>query len=232
MRIFIDEAGSFSWRNPGRSIFCAVTVADRDLEALLDRFVRWGRSVIGHSTRELKGAEMTDNQLSSFAAKVLPATDRDLWLTAVGIDTTVTKESIVIQLRDQAATIFDQSSRIAEEHHNPRLQESYRQMSGWVKNRSPQNIAWLIGLVETVAKSLHHTIVRFTEPQYDEEFKIVKTMIDQGFVQRDEHVAFWRECLRMDLTKPSRTEPLITPREWRERRHPFVEKYCIYPWSF
>ena len=49
------------------------TVPDRGLEALLDRFARWRRMIIGHSKRELKGSELTDNQLVSFMQKVLPS---------------------------------------------------------------------------------------------------------------------------------------------------------------
>jgi hypothetical protein len=66
MRIFIDESGSFNWHIPGRSVFCGVTVPDRGLDELLDRFSRWRRTIIGHSKRELKGSELTENQLFSF----------------------------------------------------------------------------------------------------------------------------------------------------------------------
>jgi hypothetical protein len=229
MRIFIDESGAFDWNFPGRSIFCGITVPDRDLEALFNRFLRWRRTIIGQSKRELKGSELTENQLSSFAAKVLPATDRDIWLTVVGIDTKITHESIVCQLRDQAGIIFGQSSCIAGEHSNNKLQETYRQMAGWVKNRSPQNVLWIIALIETIVKTLNHTNVRFAEPEDDQEFQTIKIQIDQSFVKDDQHVAFWREWLRAELAKSSRTEHLIVIKQWRERNHPFIEKYVIHP---
>jgi Protein of unknown function (DUF3800) len=229
MRIFIDESGSFNWHNPGKSLFCGVTVPDRGLDALYERFARWRRTIIGHSKRELKGSELTENQLTLFAAKVLVTTDQDVWLTVVGIDTCLTQEAIISRLRDQAAIIFDQSSRLAKEHHNAKLEETYRQMSGWVRNRSPQNVLWVIALIETLTKSLNHAIVRFAEPEDDVEFDNIKIQIDQSFVKRDEHVAFWREWLRVELAKSSRTERLITIKEWRERDHPFIKRYSIYP---
>jgi hypothetical protein len=229
MRIFIDESGSFSWHTPGRSVFCGVTVPDRELDALLHRFGRWKRTIIGRSRRELKGSELTENQLSSFTSKVFPISDRDFWLTVVGIDTRVTRKAIVCEVRDQAAVIFDQSSCIAKEHNNAKLQESYRQMSGWAKNRSPENVLWMIALTETLVNSLIHTIVRFAEPEDDEEFTNIKIQIDQSFVKNDAHVTFWREWLRADLAKSSRTAPLLMIKQWRERNHPFLKKYEIYP---
>lgn len=185
--------------------------------------------IIGHSRRELKGSELSTNQLSSFMKTVLPSIEKDVWLTVVGVDTRLTRESIVCQLRDQAAVIFGESSCISAAHKNPQIAETYRQMSGWVKNRSPQNVLWVIALIETLAKSLNHSIVRFAEEEYDEEFRTIKIQIDQNFVKRDEHVIFWREWLRAELAKSSRAESLITIREWRDRNHPFLEKYSIYP---
>jgi hypothetical protein len=107
MRIFIDDSGSFNWHKPGKSLFCGLTVPDRGLEALYERFARWRRTIIGHSKRELKGSELTENQLALFATKVLVTADRDIWLTVVGIDTRQTQEAIINRLRDQAAIIFD-----------------------------------------------------------------------------------------------------------------------------
>ena len=60
---FIDDSGSFSWSNKGTSLFCGVTVSDAELPQLEKRFVAWKRSVIGHSNRELKGQDLTANQL-------------------------------------------------------------------------------------------------------------------------------------------------------------------------
>jgi hypothetical protein len=116
MKIFIDDSGAFNWSNPGVSLFCGVTIPDRDFPSVIDRFSRWRRSVIGHSRRELKGAELTDRQLSSFASKVLPLTDRDVWLTVLGVDTRRTLESIICRFREQASIMFRRSSELCGEH--------------------------------------------------------------------------------------------------------------------
>jgi hypothetical protein len=69
---FIDDSGSFSWHNRGKSLFCGVTVSDAELAHLERRFLDWRRSIIGPSRGDLKGEELTDKQLYSFAYKVLP----------------------------------------------------------------------------------------------------------------------------------------------------------------
>ena len=228
MRIFIDDAGGFGWRNPGISLFCGVTVPDRALDALLDRFVRWRRSIIGHSKRELKGEELTEAQLTSFAMKVLPGNVRDIWLTVQGTDTRRTRQDVIERFREQAGALFGRSSEICGDHDNPRLKEQYRQMSGWVRSRSVENVHWVIGLQESIANSLQHTIIRFMEPEDDPEFSCLRIFIDESFIRRDEHIAFWREWLRADLSKSSRA-PAEIPDTWRPRSHPFIKAYSIYP---
>jgi hypothetical protein len=229
MKIFIDESGTFNWTNPGLSLFCGVTIPDRDYSAVIDRFVRWRRSIIGDSTRELKGNELSDAQLNSFALKVLPGTDRDVWLTVQGFDTMRTKKHVVEGVRDQAAVILQHSSELMEEHNNPKGKERYRQMSGWVKSRSPENVAWIIVLHEAIRNSLQHTIVRFMEPEDDSEFNEMRIQIDQSFVKRDEHIIFWREWLRNDLRESARSHPTTIPNTWRARSHPYIKAYSIRP---
>jgi hypothetical protein len=229
MKIFIDESGGFNWTNPGISIFCGVTIPDRDLNTVLGRFDHWRRSVIGHSTRELKGCELTEAQITSFVNKVLPGSDRDVWLTVQGVDTKRTKKHIIEQLTAQDAEIFERSSEIMQEHKNLRMKEQYRQMSGWVRSRSVENVYWIIALQETVINSLQHTIIRFMEPEDDSEFNDFRIFIDQSFIRRDEHISFWREWLRADLAKSSRKNPTNIPDTWRKRSHPFIHAYSIYP---
>ncbi len=211
------------------SIFCGVTIPDRNLDAVFDRFGRWRRSVIGHSKRELKGAELTDAQLCSFATKVLPTKDRDVWLTVVGVDTEIMKESHIRQLREQSVVILQRCSEIGGEHNNPRLKEIYRQMSGWIRGRSSQNITWIVGLEEMVKKSFQHTIIRYMEPEDDAEFHSFKIQIDESFVRKDEHVDFWHEWLRSGLAKKSNADHVWLPDTWRKRNHPFVQAYSLRP---
>jgi Protein of unknown function (DUF3800) len=222
---FIDDSGSFSWSNKGYSLFCGVTVSDTELPHLTGRFVNWKRSVIGRSRRELKGQELTSNQLDSFARKVLPGRASEIHLTLTGADTSLTYETYVEQLRDQAAELFRLSSELCAKHNNRWLTEFYRQMSGWVRNRSMSNVLWIIVLQHAICDTLQHAIVRFAEPEFSQEFEEIEIAVDRSFISRDSHRVFWREWLRSFLLMDS--SRLMTIREWSPE-HPFKRKYVIH----
>jgi len=126
---FIDDSGSFSWGNKGKSLFCGVTVSDEELPELEKRFIAWKRSIVGDSGQELKGSHLTANQLVSFVSKVVPPSSK-IVLTVVGGDTSVTAETHVEKMRDQAAEIFRLSSELcakytSETNKNEKIVEFY-----------------------------------------------------------------------------------------------------------
>lgn len=231
MWIFIDESGSFSWTNKGKSLFCGLNLSNKELPELEKRFAAWKRTVVGQSKAELKGQHLTANQLYSFACKVLPPARRQIHLTLVGGDTQVTKQSFVERLRDQAAELFQLSSGLCAEHGNSRVRETYRQMSGWVRNRSTSNVFWAITLQQAIVDTLQHAIVCFAELEHSSEFDNIEIAIDKSFIRRDEHVEFWREWLRNDLIKGSRSRGMTTIKEWLPD-HPFRNKYLVHKGLF
>jgi hypothetical protein len=227
---FIDDAGSFSWANRGKSLFCGVTVSDTELPELEKRFVAWKRSIVGDSGQELKGSQLTSNQLASFAIRLFPPSSGVVF-TVVGGDTSVTAESHVEKMRHQSAEIFRLSSELCARHtsetnKNKKLVEFYRQMSGWVGKRSTPNCLWIVVLLETIFDTLQHGIFRFAQPEFNHEFENIEFVIDKSFIQRDEHLQFWKEWLRADLMKSSR-RGIMTLKEWPPD-HPFKKKYRIY----
>jgi hypothetical protein len=230
---FIDDSGSFSWGNKGKSLFCGVTVPDAELPYLEQRFLDWKRSVIGQNKRELKGQELTADQLYSFSHKVLPWTMRDIHITLTGGDTSVTAESYLEKLREQTAELFRLSSELCAKHKNARLVETYRQMSGWVRNRSTSNILWIIILLRAIFDTLQHAMVRFADSEHSHEFQDIEIAIDRSFIHRDEHRAFWKEWLRAELMKTSRTNTgtFMTIKEWPSD-HPFKTKYKVHKGLF
>jgi hypothetical protein len=225
---FIDESGSFSWKDKGKSLFCGVTVSDAELPRLEQRFLVWKRGILGKSARELKGRELTGSQLLSFSSAVLPQTVRDIHLTLAGADASLTAEHHVEKLREQAAELFRLSSELCTKNGSLKLTETYRQMSGWVRNRSTSNVLWIIVVVQAALDTLQHAIVWFGDPQYSSEFQEIECAIDRSFIQRDTHRTFWKEWLRSDLMKSSRAGSIITITEWPSD-HPFRRKYSISP---
>jgi len=227
---FIDDSGSFSWGNKGKSLFCGVTVSDAEVPELEKRFIAWKKSIVGRSAQELKGSDLTSNQLESFVMKVLPPSS-GVVLTVVGGDTSVTAESHVERMRDQSAEIFRLSSELcskytSETNKNQKIVEFYRQMSGWMGKRSTPNCLWIVVLLQTIFDTLQHGIVRFAEPEFSQEFENIEFVIDQSFIKRDEHLQFWKEWLRADLMKSSRRS-ILTVKQWPPD-HPYKKKYLMH----
>ena len=230
MRNFIDDSGSFNWHDRGRSVLCGVTIAERSLPATLERFKAWRSSIVGaRSAREVKGAELTPNQLNAFADIVVIDADRDVSLTVAAADTRATEEQVVRRLAEQASAMFQRTSEMCGDDGRLPLKEYYRELSGWARNRSPENVLWLAALEEAVTQTLQHCIVRFMEPGDEDEFASLSIAIDESFIRRDEHVAFWREWFRVAMMSHAERSPLVIPRGWREQGHPFIRKFEIHP---
>lgn len=230
MRVFIDDSGSFSWATPAISLFCGVIAPDRNAPALFNRFKAWKRSVIGKSKRELKGAELTPKQLESFSYRVFPAKDRDSRLKFVGTNTKAVKEVIVQKYRDQCASLFALTSEYVHENNpaNRRLIQQYREMSGWVRNRSSANTLWINVLEALIHQSFQEVIVCYPEPEDDPEFENLEFIIDRSFIRREEHIMFWKEWLRNGLiNRFNRFGVFALPNTWAERDHPFERKYHL-----
>jgi hypothetical protein len=229
---FIDDSGAFSWgKNKGRSLFCGVTISDAELPELEKRFLAWKRTIVGHSTQELKGKDLGANQLFSFVHKVLPLTNHNIVVTVVGGDTSVTAESHVGKARDQSAELFRLSSELcskyrSETNKNDGIIEFYRQMSGWVGKRSTPNVLWIVVLTQAIFDTLQHGIVRFADPEFSSEFENIEFVIDRSFIHKDEHLQFWKEWLRADLMKSSRGA-IFSIKNWPPE-HPYKRKYRVY----
>jgi hypothetical protein len=147
----------------------------------------------------------------------------------VAADTRVTDEQLVRRLGEQASMMFHRASEMCGDEGNLPVKEYYRQLSGWARNRSAENVLWLAALEEAVTQTLQHSIVRFLEPEDASEFETIRIAIDESFIRRDEHVAFWREWFRVAMMSHAEQNPLMFPRGWREQGHPFIQKFEIHP---
>ena len=153
---------------------------DRDLAALEERWLRWKRSIVGNRKDELKGCDLTERQLESFSYKVLPPTDRDVWLTYVGADTRQNKHEIVATFPRSAADTLSAASEFMKAHKNKRQMQQYLEMSGWVRRRSTANVLWMFALSGAIHESIQHSIARFLEPEDDSEYRKFEIAIDKA----------------------------------------------------
>lgn len=201
---------------------------DRISADVTARFRAWRRSVIGaKSNREVKGQELTPNQLYSFAYKVFPPATESPRITVCGCDTRFTDIVTVTTIRDQVSAQMRESANIVRQHNpgNTWLIQQYTEGAGWIRKRSPENVLWIHALEETVLQNVQHSVVYFMEPEDDPEFENMEIRIDKSFIRQEQHINFWREWLRNGLVNRSHRRPFVTPHTWRHRNHPFQRKY-------
>lgn len=227
MNLFFDDAGSFSWRNKGISLFAGLTVPHRELNGLLDRFEKWRRTVIGITRRELKGSELTSNQLRSFVNAVFPYKHPDTRITLVGASTANTVEGVVSTVRDQVSAQLEAAADLVRRSSpgSTRLIQGYIEMAGWVRNRSTQNFLWINVLEGAILHTFQHSIVCYMDVNDDVEFENVEIYIDRSFIRREQHVTFWKHWLAQAMSNRTSHGGLVTPNTWNQRGHPFLVKY-------
>jgi hypothetical protein len=228
MQIFIDESGSFSWSTPAISLMVALVVPDGAMDALEARFLTWKSSVIGKSTRELKGSELDSDQLQVFVRMVLPESERTPLLSVVGADTARTEENHVAMARDQLAAQYAHTARLLLEYDPPNnsMAQNYTEVSGWTKKRSAVNFLWIATAERTIAESLQLMVCAFLEQQYDQEFKEIEIAVDRSFIKEPGPINFWIEYVRLArLNRTTGGSPFLVPRDWKVRNHPFNRKY-------
>jgi len=181
MRIFADESGSFSWSTPEISLMVALVIPDRSMDALTSRFLTWKSSIVGKSTRELKGSELDSAQLLSFIQRVLPRSERAPFLTVVGADTALTQDSHVKMAKDQLSEQYAHTARLLLELDPPNksLAQKYTELSGWTKKRSEVNFLWIVTAERTISEVIQLMICAFLEEEYDKEFENVEIAFDR-----------------------------------------------------
>ena len=230
MRIFMDESGSFSWSTPGISLMTALVIPDAAMDGLKSRFGVWKSSIVGKSTREVKGSELTSAQLESFVRQVLPHSERVPYLTVVGADTATTLERHVLMAKDQLSQQYAHLAKRLLEHDPPNKSqaEDCTQLSGWTRKRSAVNFLWIATAERTIVEAIQLMICGFMEQQFDEEFENIEISIDRSFIKEPGPIRFWQEYHRaLHLTRAKKGEGFMVPKDWKLRNHPYNRKYRV-----
>src|SRR6266478_1789027 len=225
MKIFIDDSGGFLWTAHGVSLFCAVTVSDRTFDSIASNFSSWkSRQPYFTEGAELKGTDLSALQQASFVNSVIPNTT-GLRLTLAGTKTSLFKKEIAEQFVKDAASVLRAVAKSGHDTDRPLIEDFFRRMARWMEERSPENLMWIYSLGNAIHLSIQHSIVQFMMPDDDSEFEEIEIQIDQSFIAKSTHVEFWMEWLRNFLYSKSVKEPMMIPKQWRERDHPFHKKF-------
>jgi len=176
-----------------------------------------------HRKREIKASQLADDQLEQFVRTViLPETN--LKLTVVGIDTRITTRERLESWRDHISHYILGASEWSKTRSRRPADRQYKEMSGWLWNRSPENLAQMLSLVENIGRALQNAIIWFHEQTFEPEFDDFEIAIDRSFIRSTEHEVFWREFFRGYFVNKSREEPFRVPEFWSKGRHIFDRK--------
>jgi Protein of unknown function (DUF3800) len=225
MKIFIDDSGGFSWTTHGVSLFCAVTISDLIVNKVTADFKAWqARQPYFNAGSELKGTDLTGLQQASFVNSVI-LNSPDLRLTLAGTKTNLFKKEIAERYIMDCAAILRATAKLGNKTSRPLIDDFYCKMARWVEQRSPENLMWIMSLGHAIRLSIQHSIVQFMYPADDSEFENIEILIDQSFIEKSTHVRFWHEWLRNFLYNASRKDPVMIPKPWSERDHPFNKQF-------
>jgi len=205
MKIFIDDSGGFSWTSHGVSLFCAVTISDRTFDNIISNFSSW------------KSRQPLVNSV------ILNSTE--LRMTLAGTKTTLFKREIAEQFIKDAASVLRAVAKLGRDTDRPLIEGFFRRMARWMGERSPENLMWIYCLGDAIRLSVQHSIVQFMEQADDPEFENIEILIDESFIEKSTHIEFWQEWLRNFLYDKSRKDPMMIPKQWSERDHPFNRKF-------
>ncbi len=225
MRIFIDESGNFGWDPPNISLHAAVIVCNSSIVELFRRLLEWKTSILGHHrVRELKASDLTDSELDDFVGRVVLPTP-GFKLTVVGIDTRIASKQMLEEWRDEVSHYCLGASMFSEKRGLRPADRQYKEMSGWLWNRSPENLAHMMSMSEIITRATQNSVIWFHEKEFESEFADFEIAIDRSFVRTPEHETFWREFFRGYFLNKSRHEPFKTPQHWVHDGHVF-ERVC------
>ena len=225
MKIFIDDSGGFSWTTHGVSLFCGVTISDRNLDGITSNFKAWkSRQPYFTPGAELKGKDLSPFQQASFVNAVI-LNSTNLRLTLAGTRTTLFKKEIAEQYIRDSAQIIRATAKVGEDTDRPLIRDFFLKMARWVEGRSAENLMWILCLTDVIRLSIQHGIVFFAKEPHDCEFEDIEVYIDQSFIAKSTHIQFWQEWLRNWLYIKSVKDPVMLVKEWSQRDHPFNRKY-------
>jgi hypothetical protein len=225
VRIYIDESGTFGWTHPNISLHCAVIVCSSALVELFRRYLEWKMSILGsRKMREVKGSSLSDAQLEQFVRQVILPTP-ELKLTVVGIDTRITTKIRLERWRDGISHYCLGASEFSKVNDLRPADRQYKEMSGWLWNRSAENLAQMISLGEALVRATQNAVIWFHEERFESEFADFEIAIDRGFIRSPEHEVFFREFFRGYFVNTSREKPFRYPEHWVNGQHVF-EHMC------
>lgn len=229
MIIAIDETGSFSADSNKLQFFVAIHLRQRKTlyKIKQSQFAEWESSLLGslkNAKGEIKGSSLSDEQLFSFAKKII-CTHPIVRISPLAINPTDNPVNILDKYRAVALIGINEGAKEYNSLGRNTDAKFYQEFGNWLKKLSYAQYLKIFLLGECIATALVNTVGHSISGKYDKELPNIRYLIDKDFIKEPRHNSFWHELLRNQLYYSSRKNPLPLLKKRRKQGHPFLDIY-------
>lgn len=229
MIIAIDETGSFNGDSAGRSFFVAAHIRQRKtLYKMKQRqFIKWENSLpksFKNPKGEIKSSLLSDEQLTDFARNILCG-HFFIGITPYCIDPSLNPISVIEKHRSINLIGIREGANELKEENRDYDARIYEEFGNWFSKLSHAQYLKILVLGACITKALANTVWHAITGRFEDELLRIRFLIDKDFIKEPRHHIFWHEVLRNQLYNFSKTSPLPLNKKWKNKGHPFLEKY-------
>ena len=236
MIVGIDESGDFAPGSDLLSFFVGVMLLQQEngIQTKEQQFRAWLATIPPEkldATGEVKGSNLTDEELLSFAQAVICAAPA-VRITYVQFRPSENPEERMKAFKTREVASLERAAAKAQEAGKHGLAKQYATMAIWHKNAKKmhyQHFMKLLLLRELITATFEKVVgvsialeLAGKDPNHENLLNI-EFKIDQDFVRGREPEIFWKELLRTSFTNAAEGVPVLEV--WKQTGHPFLDKY-------
>jgi hypothetical protein len=235
MIIAIDESGDFAPTSARYNYFVAVLLTETNdgLAKKKAQFDAWKSSIPCEkfdAKNEVKGTELTDEELYQFTKQVLLSLP-EIHPVSVRIRPNENKEDVQDFFKAVLLELIDKS--IAHFQGIGQQEEVifYQKLKAWYKKRNFQQFMKITTLETVVARALEQaiglSIAIWALTGSSEDLMHIAIIIDEDFISTATERDYFDATMRQAIRHLTEVHPIPIAREMVEKGHPFVKKYLI-----
>ncbi|SFE38093.1 DUF3800 domain-containing protein [Sunxiuqinia elliptica] len=235
MILGIDEVGDFAINSEQFHFFLVVQLDQNKngIEIKKKQFSDWLKTIPEEKINdngEVKGTDLTDEELYEFAKHVIAA-DPITRILQVRVVPAENPPELIEKFKEIEIGRIQGAIEYYQKHGNQQIAKDLQKLTYWYKNRNYQHFLKMLVLHRAISEALNETIgisilLSFL-PGNEEEKNLlnIKLKIDRDFINGPQPRIFWGEILRNAIREYSQAKPIPVLDTWKDTGHPFLEKY-------
>lgn len=235
MILGIDEVGDFAINSEQFHFFLVVQLDQNKngIEIKKKQFSDWLKTIPEEKINdngEVKGTDLTDEELYEFAKQVIAA-DPITRILQVRVVPAENPPELIEKFKEIEIGRIQGAIEYYQENGNQQIVKDLQRLIYWYKNRNYQHVLKMLILHRAISEALNETIgisiLLSLLPGNEEEKNLlnIKLKIDRDFINGPHPRIFWGEILRNAIREYSKAKPILVLDTWKDSGHPFLEKY-------